>query len=97
MEAKFVSRFRLQADSVDGCVASKAEKEEKPETNGHEKCLENGKNVETNGHKAETNGKDPEANDEEEEEEEEEFLPKVNLPLVDSNTLEDNEDVIVQL
>ena len=43
--------------------------------------------------------KDQNGNNEsaEEEDEEDEFNIKVNLPLIDTNTLEDEEDVIVEL
>ncbi|XP_017484672.1 PREDICTED: ran-specific GTPase-activating protein-like [Rhagoletis zephyria] len=83
-------------DKVDGCVSSKVEKVEdsdKPtaETNGH------GKETTPKNGKAEKQTEDNGDEDSPEAEPELYFPPKVSLPLVDVKTMEDNEDVVVEL
>lgn len=88
--------FVFQPDKVDGCVSSKVEKDDdetKPSTeNGHAKE----ETVQQNGSDNKQTEKDAEE-DSAEAEPELYFTPKVSLPLVDVKTMEDGEDVVVEL
>lgn len=84
-------------DTLDGCVSSKAEKKS-------DKVAENGNSTPTVEFTVNTqngNGKKEDADDNSELAEDTEpelyFTPKVSLPLVDVNTLEDKEEVVVEL
>lgn len=79
---------------MDGCVGSK---ESKPDTNG--KTIEPAEEEKPKEKKdsTEEDKNNNETEDGEEHEPELYFTPKVHLPIVVINTMEDNEDVVVEL
>lgn len=91
----------FQGDKLDGCVSSK---EEKPLTNLKVELVNEDKEIKESpkedkekkdSTEEDKNNNEPE--DGEEHEPELYFTPKVHLPIVIINTMEDNEDVVVEL
>lgn len=75
-------------DDIDGCVSSKTTSDENgnDNSNGESKTAIKSQNGDGN-HEEHSDNESPEPY----------FAPKVHLPIVVVNTMEDNEDVLVEL